>query len=88
LVDLCCTFRFQASAIITLILWVIDAVGLDFKVDTNDPRFAAVLDSTDNRFIIDRTNPQFKETPAAMRELLAEQTKRRESRVMILVQKQ
>jgi len=53
-----------------------NAVGLDFKLDTKDSRFAAVLDGTDDRFGIDRTDPQFKETPA-MRELLAEQIKRR-----------
>jgi hypothetical protein len=55
-----------------------NAVGLDFKLDTKDSRFAAVLDGTDDRFGIDRTDPQFKETPA-MRELLAEQTKRRKA---------
>ncbi len=56
-----------------------NASGLDFKLDTKDSRFAAVLDGTDDRFGIDRTDPQFKET-AAMRELLAEQTKRRKSK--------
>ena len=50
--------------------------GLGFKVDTSDDRFAAVLEGADQRFGIDRTDPQYKETPA-MREILAEQTKRR-----------
>ena len=50
--------------------------GLDFKIDTTDGRFSAVLDGTDARFGIDRTDPQYKETPA-MREILDEQTKRR-----------
>mmetsp|Transcript_21949 Transcript_21949/g.25374 ORF Transcript_21949/g.25374 Transcript_21949/m.25374 type:complete len:187 (+) Transcript_21949:1962-2522(+) len=50
--------------------------GLDFKIDTTDGRFSAVLDGTDARYGIDRTDPQYKETPA-MREILDEQTKRR-----------
>ena len=53
--------------------------GLDFKIDTSDNRFAAVLEGTDERFGIDRTDPQYKETPA-MREILAEQTKRRKEK--------
>jgi len=55
-----------------------NAVGLDFKLDTKDNRFAAVLEGSDDRFGIDRTDPQYKETPA-MREILTEQTKRRKS---------
>lgn len=50
--------------------------GSEFKIDTRDSRFAAVLEGDDDRFGIDRTNPNYKETPA-MREILAEQTKRR-----------
>ena len=56
-----------------------NASGLDFKLDTKDNRFAAVLDGADGRFGIDKTDPQFKETPA-MRDILAEQTKRRKSK--------
>ena len=54
-------------------------VGTDFKVDTEDSRFKAVLDGTDDRFGIDRTDPQYKETPG-MREIMAEQTRRRKKR--------
>ena len=54
-------------------------MGGDFKVDVEDSRFRAVLDGTDDRFGIDRTDPQFKETPA-MREIMAEQTRRRKKR--------
>ena len=50
--------------------------GQDFQVDTTDTRFAALLDGTDDRFGIDRTNPAYKET-GAMKELLQEQSKRR-----------
>ncbi len=53
--------------------------GLDFEVDTSDDRFAAVLEGHDERFGIDRTDPQYKETPA-MRKILAEQTKRRKAK--------
>jgi hypothetical protein len=53
--------------------------GLGFKLDTTDDRFAAVLEGDDQRFGIDRTDPQYKETPA-MREILAEQTKRRKKK--------
>ena len=42
--------------------------GLDFKID-----------GTDQRFGIDRTDPQYKETPA-MREILSAQTKRRKKK--------
>ena len=44
--------------------------------DTNDDRFSALLEGTDDRFGIDRTNPAFKET-TAMKTLLEEQAKRR-----------
>ncbi|KAL7488686.1 hypothetical protein ACHAW6_014281 [Cyclotella cf. meneghiniana] len=50
--------------------------GQEFQVDTADERFAALLDGTDDRFGIDRTNPLYRET-AAMKALLEEQTKRR-----------
>ncbi len=53
--------------------------GLDFQIDTTDDRFAAVLEGRDDRFGIDRTDPQYKETPA-MRKILAEQTKRRKEK--------
>ena len=53
--------------------------GLDFKIDTSDSRFAAVLDGTDQRFGIDRTDPQYKETPA-MQEILSVQAKRRKKK--------
>lgn len=51
--------------------------GQDFQVDTKDDRFSAMLEGTDDRFGIDRTNPAFKET-AAMKSFLEEQVKRRE----------
>ncbi len=50
--------------------------GQGFHIDTTDPRFAALLDGNDDRFGIDRTNPAYKET-GAMKELLHEQSKRR-----------
>ena len=53
--------------------------GIDFKIDTKDTRFAALLDGSDERFGIDKTDPLYKETPA-MREILTEQTKRRKSK--------
>jgi hypothetical protein len=53
--------------------------GGDFKINTKDNRFAAVLQGTDDRFGIDRTDPSFRDTDA-MREILAEQTKRRKAR--------
>lgn len=56
-----------------------NASGLDFQLDTKDSRFAAVLEGSDDRFGIDRSDARFKETPA-MREILAEQTKRRKSK--------
>lgn len=54
-------------------------VGTDFKIDVEDDRFQAVLDGQDGRFGIDRTDPNFKETPA-MREILAEQSRRRQAK--------
>lgn len=56
-----------------------NTVGTDFKVDIEDDRFKAVLDGQDGRFGIDRTDPNFKETPA-MREILAEQSRRRQAK--------
>lgn len=53
--------------------------GKDFTLDMKDNRFAAVLDGTDGRFGIDRTDPNYKETHA-MKEILAEQTKRRKAK--------
>ncbi|KAL7464513.1 hypothetical protein ACHAXS_004847 [Conticribra weissflogii] len=50
--------------------------GQEFKIDTTDDRFAALLDGSDDRFGIDRTNPLYKET-GAMKTLLEEQSKRR-----------
>ena len=56
-----------------------DVAGTDFKVDINDNRFAAVLDGSDDRFGIDKTDSNFKDT-TAMREILSEQTKRRKKK--------
>ena len=53
--------------------------GADFKVNMGDNRFSAVLDGTDDRFGIDKTDPNYKETPG-MRKILAEQTKRRQKK--------
>ncbi|KAL7557360.1 hypothetical protein ACA910_020228 [Epithemia clementina (nom. ined.)] len=53
--------------------------GTDFQMDLADDRFKAVLDGQDDRFGIDRTNPQFQDTPA-MRQVLAEQQNRRRKR--------
>ena len=53
-----------------------DVSGTNFKVDVQDDRFAAVLDGADGRFGIDKTDPNYKDT-AAMRDILAEQSKRR-----------
>ena len=50
--------------------------GTDFNIDVKDNRFAAVLDGSDGRFGIDKTDPSYKETPG-MRTILAEQTKNR-----------
>lgn len=56
-----------------------NASGQDFHIDTTDSRFAAVLEGTDDRFGIDKTDPAFKETPA-MRAILEQQTKRRKKK--------
>jgi len=56
-----------------------NTTGTDFKVDVTDERFSRVLDGTDDRFGIDRTDPNFKET-SAMSEILAEQTRRRKKK--------
>lgn len=53
--------------------------GTEFIVDTTDDRFKSVLDGTDDRFGIDRTDPNFKETPG-MRDILEEQVRRRKKR--------
>ena len=53
-----------------------DVSGKDFKLNVNDDRFAAVLDGADDRFGIDKTDPNYKDT-SAMREILTEQSKRR-----------
>ena len=53
--------------------------GTEFNLDLQDDRFKAVLDGRDDRFGIDRTNPQFQDTPA-MRKILEEQTRRRRRR--------
>lgn len=57
----------------------VNTSGQDFQIDTADSRFAAVLEGTDDRFGIDKTDPAFKETPA-MREILEQQTKRRKKK--------
>ncbi len=54
--------------------------GQGFHIDTSDSRFAALLDGSDDRFGIDRTNPAYKET-GAMKELLHEQTMRRNKNI-------
>jgi len=56
-----------------------NVTGTDFKVNIADDRFNALLDGSDDRFGIDRTDPNFKET-GAMREILAEQTRRRKKK--------
>jgi hypothetical protein len=53
--------------------------GADFKVNVEDKRFAAVLEGSDDRFGIDRTDPNFKET-TAMRDILAEQSRQRKAK--------
>lgn len=53
-----------------------NVTGTDFQVDIADDRFKAVLDGSDSRYGIDRTDPNFKDT-TAMREILKEQSKRR-----------
>merc|ERR1712238_457769 len=44
-----------------------DVSGTSFKVDVKDNRFKAVLDGSDSRFGIDKTDPTFKDT-SVMRE--------------------
>jgi hypothetical protein len=56
-----------------------DVSGKDFKVDVQDSRFAAVLEGSDDRFGIDKTDPHFKDTPA-MQRILSEQTERRKKK--------
>ncbi|KAG7346829.1 NUC153 domain containing protein [Nitzschia inconspicua] len=56
-----------------------DVSGTDFKVNVHDDRFKAVLDGSDDRFGIDKTDPNFKDT-SAMREILSEQSKRRKKK--------
>jgi hypothetical protein len=56
-----------------------DVSGTGFKVDVEDSRFSAVLDGSDGRFGIDKTDPNYKDT-SAMRDILAEQTKRRKKK--------
>lgn len=56
-----------------------DVVGKNFQIDANDSRFGAVFDGSDDRFGIDKSNPNYKET-AAMKEVLATQTKRRKKK--------
>mmetsp|Transcript_20257 Transcript_20257/g.58122 ORF Transcript_20257/g.58122 Transcript_20257/m.58122 type:complete len:884 (+) Transcript_20257:52-2703(+) len=56
-----------------------DVSGAAFHIDTTDSRFAAVLDGSDERFGIDRTDPSFKDTPA-MQKVLTEQSKRRKAK--------
>ena len=56
-----------------------DVSGTAFSIDTTDNRFAAVLDGSDELFGIDRTDPNFKDTPA-MQKVLAEQSKRRKAK--------
>eukprot|EP00536_Pseudo-nitzschia_multiseries_P012864 jgi/Psemu1/260974/estExt_Genewise1Plus.C_5120051 len=53
--------------------------GSNFKVNVKDDRFKAVLDGSDARFGIDKTDPNFRDT-AAMREILSEQTTRRKNK--------
>eukprot|EP00529_Nitzschia_sp_RCC80_P004066 CAMPEP_0113510156 /NCGR_PEP_ID=MMETSP0014_2-20120614/37975_1 /TAXON_ID=2857 /ORGANISM="Nitzschia sp." /LENGTH=949 /DNA_ID=CAMNT_0000406067 /DNA_START=2479 /DNA_END=5325 /DNA_ORIENTATION=+ /assembly_acc=CAM_ASM_000159 len=56
-----------------------DIAGADFKLNVEDDRFKAVLDGSDDRFGIDKTDPNYKDT-SAMREILTEQTKRRKKK--------
>ena len=56
-----------------------DVSGADFKINVEDNRFAAVLDGSDDRFGIDKTDPNYKDT-SGMREILSEQTKRRKKK--------
>jgi len=54
-------------------------VGVDFKIDSTDKRFSALLEGDDERYGIDVTDPHYKDTPA-MREILSEQSKRRKNK--------
>jgi hypothetical protein len=45
-----------------------DVSGTNFKVDVNDDCFKAILDGSGNRFGIDKTDPNFKDT-SAMQEI-------------------
>lgn len=56
-----------------------NVTGTSFKIDFNDDRFQKVLDGSDSRFGIDRTDPNFKET-SGMLEILGEQARRRKKR--------
>ena len=56
-----------------------DIAGTDFKLNVEDDRFKAVLDGSDDRFGIDKTDPNYKDT-SAMREILSEQTRRRKKK--------
>jgi len=56
-----------------------DVSGTSFKINVNDDRFQAVLDGSDGRFGIDKTDSNFKDT-TSMREILNEQTKRRKNK--------
>lgn len=55
-----------------------DVSGSGFQINVEDNRFKAVLDGSDGRFGIDKTDPNFKNT-TSMREILHEQTKRRKN---------
>ena len=50
--------------------------GQDFKMNLQDDRFKMLMDGQDDRFGIDRTDPNFKDTQA-MRDVMAEQSRRR-----------
>jgi hypothetical protein len=56
-----------------------DVSGKDFKVNTQDSRFAAVLEGSDALFGIDKTDPSYKDT-SGMREILSEQTQQRKKK--------
>ncbi len=55
------------------------AVGREFEVDVKDPRFAAVLEGTDERFGIDKTAPEFRDTEG-MNRILEMRLKRHQER--------
>mmetsp|Transcript_33352 Transcript_33352/g.37933 ORF Transcript_33352/g.37933 Transcript_33352/m.37933 type:complete len:744 (-) Transcript_33352:177-2408(-) len=56
-----------------------NVTGGEFKINVKDERFAAVLQGTDDRFGIDRTDTKYKDT-GSMREILIEQAKQRKAR--------